>query len=140
VPNTPLERGEAIGGSFYNQIEYDDKDNECLPSRQSSGYDMRSNGVMPFSMVRRIAMRSLIVALILSVCVLATQAVGHWHDNPVDEAHCQVCHIGQAAIPQPTVQVVSQTAVSVARFTPTEKSSRDLKPVRTSSIPRAPPA
>jgi hypothetical protein len=91
-------------------------------------------------MLRRIATHLLVAVLILSVCVLAAQAVGHRHDNPLDEQHCQVCHIGHAAIPQPAVQPATQTPVPVSRLASTEESSHDLKAVRTPSVPRAPPA
>jgi hypothetical protein len=84
--------------------------------------------------------RFLAIALILCVCVLGAQSVGHWHDNPLDEQHCQVCHIGQAAIPQPAIQAEVQSPVPVARFVPADETSRDLDPVRTLSVPRAPPA
>ena len=91
-------------------------------------------------MPKRIVIRLLAVALVLAVGILGAQAIGHWHDNPFDEQHCQVCHIGHVAIPQPAVQAEVQTPAPVTRFAPTEESSRGLEPVRTLSIPRAPPA
>jgi hypothetical protein len=91
-------------------------------------------------MTKRRVIRLLTVALIVAVCVLSAQAVGHWHDNPVDEAHCQFCHIGHSAIPQPAVQAEMQAPVSVARCVPSEQRGYNLEAVRTLCIPRAPPA
>jgi hypothetical protein len=90
-------------------------------------------------MTKRSILRLLAVALIAAVCILGVQAVGHWHDNPLDEAHCQVCHIGHSAIPQPAVQADLQMPVAVARFAPSEHLGDDLESVRSPSIPRAPP-
>jgi hypothetical protein len=91
-------------------------------------------------MPKNIAIRLLAVVLMVAVCVLGAQAVGHSHEKAFDEQHCQVCHIGHVAIPQPTVQAEVQTPAPVARFSPAEESSRGLEPARTLSIPRAPPA
>ena len=91
-------------------------------------------------MPRKLAIRLLAVVLMVAVCVLGAQAVGHSHEKAFDEQHCQVCHIGHVAIPQPTVQAEVQTPAPVARFSPAEESSRGLEPARTLSIPRAPPA
>ncbi len=91
-------------------------------------------------MAKRITLRLLAVALILTVCALGTHAVAHWHGHAYDEQHCQVCHIGHAAIPQPAVQSAIQAPLPVARFALAEQSTPDLEPVRTLSIPRAPPA
>jgi hypothetical protein len=90
-------------------------------------------------MTKRRVKRLFAVALILAVCVLGAQAVGHWHDNPLDEAHCQVCHIGHSAIPQPAVQAEMQAPVSVARFAPSYQLGDDLEAVRAPGVPRAPP-
>jgi hypothetical protein len=91
-------------------------------------------------MPRKIAIRLLAVVLMVAVCVLGAQAVGHSHEKAFDEQHCQVCHIGHVAIPQPTVQAEVQTPAPVARSSPAEESSRSLESARTLSIPRAPPA
>jgi hypothetical protein len=91
-------------------------------------------------MPKRTALRLLAVVLMLSVCVLGAQAVGHSHEKAFDEQHCQVCHLGHVAIPQPTVQAEVQTPAPVAMFLPAEESSHGLEPARTLSIPRAPPA
>jgi hypothetical protein len=91
-------------------------------------------------MPKRIALRLLAVALILTVSALSTHAVAHWHSQTYDEQHCQVCHVGHAAIPQPAAQSAVQAPVLVARFALAEQSTPDLGPARTLSIPRAPPA
>ena len=98
-----------------------------------------SIGVSDFSMSRRTAKGLLAIVVVLFVSVLATQAVGHWHYNPIDEAHCQVCHIGHSAIPQPAVQAKMQSPVPVARFAPAEQPGYTFRAVRTLSSPRAPP-
>ncbi|MGD1210564.1 MAG: hypothetical protein ABR973_04300 [Candidatus Acidiferrales bacterium] len=91
-------------------------------------------------MRKRIALRLLAVALILTVSALGTHAVAHAHADAYDEQHCQVCHVGHAAIPQPAVQATVQAPAPIARFALAEQSTPDLEPVRTLSIPRAPPA
>jgi hypothetical protein len=90
-------------------------------------------------MKKETAARFLAVALILCICVLGAQAVSHWHDNPLDEQHCQVCHIGHAAIPQPAVQAAVQSPLPVARLVLADETRHDLDPIVTQSIPRAPP-
>ena len=79
------------------------------------------------------------IALILCVCVMGAQAVGHWHDNPLDEQHCQICHIGHVVIPQSAIQGAVQSPLPVTRFLPADEAGDNLDPVRTLSIPRAPP-
>jgi hypothetical protein len=91
-------------------------------------------------MRKEAAARFLAVTLILCVCVLATQAVGHRHDNPVDEQHCQVCHIGHAAIPQPAIQPEIQHPLSTDRVELYRESFSGLDSINALSIPRAPPA
>jgi hypothetical protein len=56
-------------------------------------------------MSKRIALRLLAVALVLSVGLFAMQAAGHWHGHSSDEQHCQVCHTGHVAVPTPAAQV-----------------------------------
>jgi hypothetical protein len=90
-------------------------------------------------MPKRIAIRLLAVALILSMGLFAMQAAGHWHEHSSDEQHCQVCHIGHAAIPQPTAQVGVGTPVAVTRYAASEKQKVSLDPVCSHRIPRAPP-
>jgi hypothetical protein len=89
-----------------------------------------------------IAIRLLALPLILAVFVLGTQAVSHSHDISHDEDHCtcQVCHVGHAAIPQPTAQAQITAPLLIARFTPAEASSLLPQPADISCIPRAPPA
>ncbi|MFZ3343419.1 MAG: hypothetical protein WA213_21255 [Terriglobales bacterium] len=91
-------------------------------------------------MPKRIAIRLLAVTLILCVGLFALQAAAHWHENPSDEQHCQICHIGHAAVPQPAVQMGMQSPVAVARFTVAENQNLAADPVCSHRIPRAPPA
>jgi hypothetical protein len=91
-------------------------------------------------MRKQTSVRLLALVLILAVSALVTHTVAHGHLNPLDEQHCQVCHIGQAAIPRPAVQTSVHAPVPIARFAVTERVAVDLEPVRTLSIPRAPPA
>lgn len=90
-------------------------------------------------MPKRITIRLLAVALILSMGLFAMQAAGHWHEHSSDEQHCQVCHIGHAAIPQPTAQLGASTPVAVPRDAASEKQKVSLDPVCSHRIPRAPP-
>ena len=91
-------------------------------------------------MTKRIAKRLLTVAAILALAALSTHAVSHWHDHAYDEDHCQVCHVGHAAIPQAPAQVAVQVAAPIARITLAEEFAPNLEFVYTLSIPRAPPA
>jgi hypothetical protein len=91
---------------------------------------------------KRIAIRLLALPLILTVFVLGAQAVSHSHGLSHDEDHCtcQICHIGHAAIPQPTAQVQITAPLLIARFAQAETSSLLPEPTDIKSIPRAPPA
>ncbi len=91
-------------------------------------------------MVKRTTKRLLAVLLVLAVALLATHAVSHWHPHAEDEAHCRVCHTGQAAIPQVAAQVAVQTPVPTERLALIQESASELDFVGTLSIPRAPPA
>ena len=91
-------------------------------------------------MAKRIARRLLAVAVVLAVLALGTHAVAFAHAHAYDEDHCQVCHVGHAAIPQPAVHVAMQAPAPIARFVTAEGSAPDLEPVPTLSSPRAPPA
>jgi hypothetical protein len=91
-------------------------------------------------MRKQIAIRLLAVTLMLCVGLFAMQAAGHWHEHSADEQHCQICHIGHAAVPQPAVQMGMQTPVAVARFAVAENQKLTLDPVCSHRIPRAPPA
>ena len=90
--------------------------------------------------VKQAIRRLLAVAAILAVALLATHAVSHWHLHAYDETHCQVCHIGHVAIPQPAVQAVLQPPRPIAALRIAEEFSPHLDFVGTVSIPRAPPA
>jgi hypothetical protein len=96
--------------------------------------------LVEFSMVKRTTKRLLAVAIVIALALLATHAVSHWHSHAYDEDHCQVCHVGHAAIPQAAAQVVVQAAAPIARLAIAEESAPDLDFVGTLSIPRAPPA
>lgn len=91
---------------------------------------------------QRIATRLLALPLILTVFVLGAQAVSHSHGISHDEDHCtcQVCHVGHAAIPQPSAQAQITAPLLIARFAPAEASSLLPEPTDIQSIPRAPPA
>jgi len=89
---------------------------------------------------KRILVRVLSVALILSVGALAVHAASHWHADACGEQHCQVCQVGHVAAPQSAPHVVMQASMPVARFTPAEESAPVFEPDRDSSVPRAPPA
>jgi hypothetical protein len=90
--------------------------------------------------MKRITRGLLTVATILALAALSTHAVSHWHVQTSDEDHCQVCHVGHAAIPQPAAQVAAQAPTQVAHVTLDNESAPHLDFVGTPSIPRAPPA
>ena len=91
-------------------------------------------------MAKRIAEYLLAGALVLAVVALGTHAVSHWHIHAYDESHCQVCHTGQAAIPQAAAQVAVQAPGPIATLVLAQESRPDLDFAGTLSIPRAPPA
>jgi hypothetical protein len=91
-------------------------------------------------MTKRIANRLLAVAAVFALALLATHAVSHWHTSGYDEDHCQVCHVGHAAIPQPAAEVAVHAPAPVARLAIGDESAPHLDFVGTLSIPRAPPA
>jgi hypothetical protein len=90
-------------------------------------------------MKTRITSRLLAVALILSVGLFAMQTAGHWHGHESDEQHCQVCHVGHVAVPQPAAQVALLAPVPVARFVGANEKTVQLETLSTHRIPRAPP-
>jgi hypothetical protein len=95
---------------------------------------------LEFKMSKRTTNRLLAVVAILAVALLATHAVSHWHTQAYDEDHCQICHVGHAAIPQPAVQVAAQAPAPIARVTLAGELAPRPDFVYTVSIPRAPPA
>ena len=97
-------------------------------------------GRFELEMSKRTTNRLLAVVVILALAVLATHAVSHWHTHAYDEDHCQICHVGHAAIPQPAAQVALQAPVPAARLALAEESAPHLDFVYTLSITRAPPA
>jgi len=84
--------------------------------------------------------RALAILLMLSVCLFVAQGVNHSHADGSDERHCQVCHIGHAAIPQPSAQPLSGVVFPIARFAFVRELPPSIEPVFTQRIPRAPPA
>jgi hypothetical protein len=101
---------------------------------------VRGLSLIEFVMAKRITKRLLAIAVVLALAALSTHAVSHWHNHAYDEDHCQVCHVGHAAIPQPAAQVAVQLAVPTARLAPAEEFAPDLDFGGAPSIPRAPPA
>jgi hypothetical protein len=95
---------------------------------------------MELGLATRTIRRLLAIAVVLALAALSTHAVSHWHDHAYDEDHCQVCHVGHAAIPQTAAQVVEQAPASTERITLAEESAPRVDFVGTPSIPRAPPA
>jgi hypothetical protein len=90
-------------------------------------------------MKTHITWRLFAVALILSVVLFAMQTAGHWHGHESDEQHCQVCHVGHIAVPQPPAQVALLAPVPVARFVSANEKTVQLETLCTHRIPRAPP-
>jgi hypothetical protein len=97
-------------------------------------------GFVELRMAKHSVKRILAVVVVLALAALATHAVSHWHGHAYDEDHCQVCHVGHAAIPQAAAQVAEQTAAPIARLALAEELARRLDFAGTPSIPRAPPA
>jgi hypothetical protein len=91
-------------------------------------------------MPRRLGTQLLALVLLISVASFATHAVSHGHTSPAEDLHCQFCHIGHVAIPQPAPQVVMQAPAPIARFEPPDAPAHSLGPVLTHRSPRAPPA
>jgi len=90
-------------------------------------------------MQKRITSRLLAVVLILSVGLFAMQTAGHWHGHESDEQHCQVCHIGYIAVPQPVAQIALLVTVPVARFQGANEKTAEFETLCTNRVPRAPP-
>jgi len=92
-------------------------------------------------MRKRIAERLLVLPLMLAVFVLGAEAVSHSHGISHDEDHCtcQVCHVGHAAVPQPTAQAQVTVLLFIARFSPAEAPSFLPESADIASVPRAPP-
>jgi hypothetical protein len=88
---------------------------------------------------KQFALRLVAVALILSVGLFAMQTAGHWHGHASDEQHCQVCHVGHVAVPQPAAQMALLAPVAVARFTAATEKQVRFESICTHRIPRAPP-
>jgi len=88
---------------------------------------------------KRFTHRILAVAMVLAVVALTTGSLTHWHSTASSEATCQICHVTHASAPGP-LPPVAQISFPVATLALIEKVSADLAPLRTPSIPRAPPA
>jgi hypothetical protein len=84
--------------------------------------------------------RLIAILLMLSVCAFVAQGVNHSHADGSDERHCQICHIGHAAIPKPAAQPISSSHFPVARFAQVRELPLEIEAVFTQRIPRAPPA
>ena len=78
--------------------------------------------------------------LLFAVAGFATHAISHVHGSAAEDLHCQFCHIGHVAIPQPAPQVVMQAPAPIARFEPADVPAHTIGPDRTQRSPRAPPA
>jgi hypothetical protein len=91
-------------------------------------------------MLKRVSLRLLAVALILTISALTTHALAHWHAQAADEQHCQICQVGHVATPQATAPAAIEAPVPVARFVAAERFVPKLDPVETPSNPRGPPA
>jgi hypothetical protein len=83
--------------------------------------------------------RALAILLMLSVCVFVAQGVNHSHSDGSDERHCQVCHIGHAAIPKPAAQPFSTAYFPVERFALSRELPPSIETPFSQRIPRAPP-
>jgi hypothetical protein len=83
--------------------------------------------------------RAVAILLMLSVCVFVAQGVNHSHADGSDERHCQVCHVGHAAIPKPAAQPLTGIQFPIARFAFVRVLPPNIEPVFTQRIPRAPP-
>lgn len=91
-------------------------------------------------MMKRPLSSAFVVILTVAVCVLGTHAATHWHDNPADQAQCQICHIGQSVIPQPAIQAqINPPLVGVGIELPDEPRVT-FDSIRAVNTPRAPPA
>jgi len=91
------------------------------------------------TMAKRITRIFLAMALVLAVGALGVHAAVHFHGNPSDEQHCQICHVGHSAIPQPSIPVAGQAPLPIARLTLAETITPAVGAGRALSIPRAPP-
>src|SRR5271156_1750012 len=96
-------------------------------------------GFVDLKMRKQFVLRLVAVALILSVGLFAMQTAGHWHGHASDEQHCQVCHIGHVAVPQPTARIALLAPMLVGRFADPEEITISCETLRTHRIPRAPP-
>jgi hypothetical protein len=91
-------------------------------------------------MPRRLGTQLLTLVLLFSVASFATHAVSHGHSSAAEDLHCQFCHIGHVAIPQPAPQVVVQAPAPIARFESPDIPAHTVGQDRTQSSPRAPPS
>ena len=93
-------------------------------------------------MGKPIAKRLLALSLMLAVFALGSEAVSHSHGVSHDEDHCtcQVCHVGHAAVPQPTGHAQLEAPLMLALLAPAEFGFVLPESIDVASIPRAPPA
>jgi hypothetical protein len=84
--------------------------------------------------------RLIAILLMLSVCVFVAQGINHFHEHSADEQHCQVCHIGHAAIPRPAALSLAAAHFPIARYAFTAPAPPETEAEFSQRIPRAPPA
>jgi len=90
--------------------------------------------------------RTLRVSALLSLVAVATllltsAGASLWHRHSGrSEQVCQVCHIGHLPLLQSAVTVGTPAPALIAWHLPAEEFARDLDPVFSSNVPRAPPA
>jgi hypothetical protein len=83
--------------------------------------------------------RLLAILLMLVVCVFVAQGINHFHEHSADEQHCQVCHIGHAAIPRPAAQPLAAAHFPIARYAFSAPAPPQTEAEFSQRIPRAPP-
>src|SRR5713101_3161591 len=92
------------------------------------------------TMSKRTLRVSALVSLAAVAALLLTSAgasLWHRHDSRSEQV-CQVCHIGYLPLLQSTSNLGTPPPVLVAWHSPAEEFCRDLDPVFSSNVPRAP--
>ena len=94
------------------------------------------------TMSKRTLRVSALVSLAAVTALLLTSAgASLWHrHNGRSEQVCQVCHIGHLPLLQATFNLGTPPPALVAWRSPAEEFGRDLDPIFSSNVPRAPPA
>jgi hypothetical protein len=94
------------------------------------------------TMSKRILRVSAVVSLAAIAALLLTSAgasLWHRHDSRSEQV-CQVCRIGHLPLLQLTFNLGTPAPALIAWHLPAEEFCRDLDPVFSSNVPRAPPA